>query len=129
MDLVVPDDAGSDFADLFEVKDAVPKRGTYSKRADKQALVLGYRRETFARATVLSSSEPCAFDDDGLTFEVQVGPHGMWTTALHVAIDLDGDDDVDETASLAWRARRPHGNVANDLARWIENAPRLESDS
>src|SRR3954451_20322586 len=130
VDLVVRIEADADFADLFEVKDAVPKRGTYSKRAEEQALVLAYRRETFARATVLSSSEPCAFDDDGLTFDIRIGPHGTWTTALQVAIDLDGpDNDVDGPSSPAWRARRPRTNIGQDLERWIQGAPRLECDS
>jgi len=130
VDLVVRIEADADFADLFEVKDAVPKRGTYSKRAEEQALVLAYRRETFARATVLSSSESCAFDDDGLTFDIRIGPHGTWTTALQVAIDLDGpDNDVDGPSSPAWRARRPRTNIAQDLERWIQGAPRLECDS
>jgi hypothetical protein len=39
-------EAGSDFADLFEVKDALVKKGeTYSDVRDGE-LVLGYRRET-----------------------------------------------------------------------------------
>ena len=42
-------DAGCDFADLFEVKDALKKKGTYSNRVEGGRLVLGYQRETFAR--------------------------------------------------------------------------------
>ena len=38
-------DAGSDFADLFEVKDALTKQGTYDTRTDGGRLVLGYQRE------------------------------------------------------------------------------------
>src|SRR4051794_2220786 len=81
VDLVVRIDADADFADLFEVKDAVPKRGEFSKRVDEHALVLAYQRETFSRATTLSSSEACAFDENGLSFGIQIGPHGRWTTA------------------------------------------------
>ncbi len=49
VDLVVRIDADCDFADLFEVKDALPKQGSYVKRAGKRALSLAYQRETFAR--------------------------------------------------------------------------------
>ena len=45
-------DAGSDFADLFEVKDALAKKGSYSRRVERGRLVLGYERETFRRETI-----------------------------------------------------------------------------
>ena len=47
--LTVRVEAGSDFADLFEVKDALEKKGTYSARVEKGRLLLGYERETFKR--------------------------------------------------------------------------------
>ena len=59
-DLTVRVDAASDFADLFEIKDALPKLGTYDTRVDDGKLVLGYQRETFQRETTISSSEPAS---------------------------------------------------------------------
>ena len=44
VDISVRLDAGSDFADLFEVKDALTKQGTYDTRTDGGRLVLGYQR-------------------------------------------------------------------------------------
>jgi glycogen debranching enzyme len=87
VDLTIRIDADCDFADLFEVKDAVPKRGTFTKRVEQNELVLAYRRETFSRATVISSSESCVFDESGLTFQIRLEPHAMWTTTLQVATD------------------------------------------
>src|SRR6266516_6985826 len=49
-------DAGSDFADLFEVKDALGKKGETYARVDGSELVLGYRRENFLRGTPISAS-------------------------------------------------------------------------
>ncbi len=130
VDLEIRIDADCDFADLFEVKDAVPKRGTFTKRVEENALVLAYRRETFARATVITSSEPCEFDENGLTFEVRLDPHAEWTTILQVATDLgvSTDDDSADARTLAWHARRPRSDMRHDLARWLEHAPRLECD-
>src|SRR6201987_3978380 len=45
VDLRVRLEAGSDFADLFEVKDALQKKGSYSSRVHDGRLVLSYRRE------------------------------------------------------------------------------------
>ena len=51
VNLAVRLDAASDFADLFEVKDALEKKGTYSTRADGDTLVLAYDRGPYSRAT------------------------------------------------------------------------------
>ncbi len=73
-----------DFADLFEVKDALAKKGKYSARVENGRLRLGYERGTFGRATAISATEPARFDHDGLTFKIRVDPHGEWTTELDV---------------------------------------------
>ena len=124
VDLTVRIDAGSDFADLFEVKDALAKKGRYSTRVEGGRLVLGYERETFRRATVISATAPADVDEGGFTFSVQIEPHGEWTTAVDVV-----------TAGAA-RGRGQRGAPAEALAeghaegldRWLAHAPRLESD-
>ena len=60
VDLAVRIEAGSDFADLFEVKDALAKKGKYSARVDRGRLLLGYERETFRRETAISASASSA---------------------------------------------------------------------
>jgi glycogen debranching enzyme len=84
VDLHVRIDAAADFADLFEVKDALTKKGSYTTRMDNGSLVLAYDRETFARWTTISSSAPAELDADGLSFDVHLEPHGEWTTDLQV---------------------------------------------
>jgi glycogen debranching enzyme len=125
VELTVRIDAESDFADLFEVKDALPKKGSYSTRARDGSLVLMYERETFKRATRITSSAPCEFDEQGLTFQVTIPSHGTWHTDLEVVIDLGGAES--DRPGLAWHARA-RGNMARDLHRWTDRAPRLESD-
>ncbi len=89
-DITVRLEAASDFADLFEIKDALPKMGTYDTRIDDGKLVLGYERETFKRETTITSSEPASVDEHGLTFTIRVEPHGTWTTDLDVVTSLVG---------------------------------------
>ncbi len=82
VDLEVRIVAASDFADLFEVKDDIAKKGEYYTSVDGDRLVLGYRRETYVRETWVSATGPVALDDHGLTFAVHVEPHGRWSTEL-----------------------------------------------
>ncbi|HET9725247.1 MAG TPA: glycogen debranching N-terminal domain-containing protein, partial [Actinomycetota bacterium] len=93
VDLEVRVEAGSDFADLFEVKDALEKKGEYSRRVEDDRLILGYRRGTFSREARISASAIAAVDQAGLTFAAHVEPHGEWTTELHVEPGASGVDD------------------------------------
>ena len=119
-------DAASDFADLFEVKDALTKQGTYSQHVRKGQLVLSYKRETFQRETVITTSEPARIDKAGLTFTVRLEPKARWSTDLHVvtAVVWAGER---RSASPERSARRRRG-MERDLDRWIQKAPKLECD-
>ena len=55
---------GSDFADLFEVKDALPKKGQYYRRVEDDRIVLGYRRELFARETWVRAGDGAELSED-----------------------------------------------------------------
>jgi glycogen debranching enzyme len=128
-ELVVRIEVDSDFADLFEVKDALKKKGSYSRQRSDGKLLLGYERDTFSRATAISSSQPCVLDERGLTFKITLAPHGTWKTGLDVVTAVLGTSEGGESEqSLAWQSRRPRTNMTRDLARWVEEAPRLECD-
>jgi hypothetical protein len=88
VDLVVRIEADSDFADLFEVKDALAKQGEYLRRVDGERLVLSYRRDTYAKETWVTATSPAEIDEAGLTFDVRVDPHGEWSTELDVVAIL-----------------------------------------
>ncbi len=128
VELTVRIDAESDFADLFEVKDALKKQGSYASRVGDDRLVLTYQRGTYAKATSISSSQPCTYDDHGMTFSVTLDPHDMWSTDMEVAIEALGTGADAERSALAWQMKRKPRDMAQDLARWLEDAPKLASD-
>jgi glycogen debranching enzyme len=127
IELTVRVDADSDFADLFEVKDALKKKGTYTTRIDEDGLKLVYERETFARMTTISASAPAAIDEKGLTFVVTIEPHGSWTTDLDVVTAVGaGGRMVRPKYRRGEQRARP--NMGRSLENWLQEAPRLESD-
>jgi glycogen debranching enzyme len=116
--------ADSDFADLFEVKDALKKKGELYREVRDGSLVLGYRREDFVRETSITSSEKATVDDRGLSFSIRISPHGEWQTCL----------DVLPSAGTSPRTKHGHGsihkplpNMKLSLEEWIAEAPELES--
>ena len=128
VDLTVRIEAASDFADLFEVKDALKKKGRYSTRIENGRLVLGYKRGPFARQTVISASAPAKLDKKGLTFAVHIEPQGEWTTDLNVVTAAAaGGAPIQPKYAQGERQARP--NMERSLERWLADAPRLETDS
>ena len=121
-------EAASDFADLFEVKDALKKKGRYHARALDGTLTLGYQRETYARETRISSSAEAVVDEKGLSFDIAVPPHGEWRTDLDVVV-LAGSSDESAPSPVGVRERlRVRRDMARGLQKWIRRAPRLECD-
>jgi glycogen debranching enzyme len=127
-DLTVRVEAASDFADLFEVKDALQKKGEYYTQVDDGRLVLGYKRETYVRETWVSATEPCGVDEGGLTFTVHVEPQSQWETDLHVAIGRDARGVTSGHPKYDRRAKKPQPNMELSLEKWLENAPSLDCD-
>jgi glycogen debranching enzyme len=127
IDVAVRIEADSDFADLFEIKDTLPKLGTYQRKVKDGALHLSYEREAFRRETVISSSAPGKFDRHGVRFAVHLEPHGRWTTDLDVVTAWTG---FGERARPKYERGRKQArpNMGRSLEKWIADAPRLESD-
>jgi glycogen debranching enzyme len=128
VDLTVRIEAGSDFADLFEVKDALEKKGKYSAVVEDGTLLLKYERETFGRGTIISASTDARIDKNGLTFTTQIEPHGAWATELQVqTAALLGSDSWRHVGDV--ERRRPRPSMERSLERWLADAPRVECDS
>jgi glycogen debranching enzyme len=129
VDLRVRIDAASDFADLFEVKDALKKKGHYRARVADGHLVLEYQRETYVRETWISSSSPADIDAKGLSFRITVPPHGEWRTDLQVVVSGGSAEGArDGRATRIRGQRRVRGDMERGLEKWLRQAPRLECD-
>ncbi len=129
-ELTIRIEAASDFADLFEVKDDLAKKGTYRAQVAGSNLVLGYRRETYSRQTWISATAPAAIDEHGLTFTVTVPPHGEWSTELDV-VASEGTLDGSLAGPIGIRGqhrRRVRRDMARGLEKWLRKAPAVECD-
>jgi glycogen debranching enzyme len=108
-------EAASDFADLFEVKDALEKKGRTYREVRGDVLVLGYRREAFVRETRISASAEADLREDGLVFRISIEPHGEWNTCI----------DVVPFAGESMKPKYRHGqreakpNIGESLEQWL----------
>jgi glycogen debranching enzyme len=122
-------DADADFADLFEVKDALTKKGRHYRSVKDGRLVIGYRRESFVRETWITASAPEAeLADDGISFHVRVEPGGEWTTCLDVAAAVHAFGVTTGKTKYHHDDMAPRPNMRATLEEWIAGAPTLSSD-
>jgi glycogen debranching enzyme len=128
VDLKVKVEAASDFADLFEVKDALKKKGSYDAKVAKDHLLLLYKRGTFERETVISASSPAQYDQHGLTFNAHIEPQGEWATSLDVSTRLFGTRAMRGSAQSSQARRRARQSMGQNLEKWLAEAPRVECD-
>jgi glycogen debranching enzyme len=117
-------EAGCDFADLFEVKDDLRKKGRYAADVKPRSLVLSYERGPFRRATAISATARARYDAEGVTFDVRVPAHGQWTTEVDVVTELGAGQALPDTGD----PKRAQDRMRRNLERWIGEAPRLECD-
>ena len=128
VDLKVRMEAAADFADLFEVKDALKKKGEFYQRIESDRLVLGYRREQFTRETWIISSARADIDEHGLSFAVHIEPHGEWTTSLEVVTVLVGFGENHEEATGGHGGPQARSEMKRSLEKLGEALPRLSCD-
>jgi len=128
VDLRVRIDAASDFADLFEVKDALKKKGVQKNRVECGRLVLGYERGPFVRETWISSRVPASVDEDGLSFDVTIEPHGEWTTDLQVVTAIGAAGERHDRTKYEPQRMKARPDMQQDLEAWLGTAPSLRSE-
>ena len=128
VDVTVRIDVACDFADLFEVKDALPKQGAFDTRVADGTLVMAYDRDTFHRTTTISATPPGRVDERGLEFDVHIEPHDSWAVELSVtpALVHPGAPTFLRAAGAVWDS--PRGRL-EELDAWVASAPRLVTDS
>jgi glycogen debranching enzyme len=130
VDLTIRIDAASDFADLFEVKDALKKKGQYRNEVVDGSLVLRYSREHYARETWISSTTPAKVDGKGLSFSITVPAHGEWSTELDIVASQGSPASV-HAGPIGIRGQgRPkvQRDMARGLEKWLQRAPTMDCD-
>ena len=122
--------AGTDFADLFEIKDVVRDRSDQIVRAhapDGSALVFSYRNGGFSVQTqVLVSPAATRVEGDDLVWDVVLADDDTWSVDILVPLRIGPREVVPK--------RQGFGEVAGDPAddatiQWLSQIPTLESDA
>jgi glycogen debranching enzyme len=112
---------GSDFADVFEVKEArIPREWEQSRQYDEKTLSISGRWHEVRKSVVVSSATPFTAAGEDLTFVTTIPPRGRWNTVLTVA--------PGSGAATAPVVRPAGGELSRSDRRrqeWVAKIPRL----
>ncbi|MFI6226553.1 glycogen debranching N-terminal domain-containing protein [Micromonospora echinospora] len=125
---VVRLEIGTDFADTAEI--TAPKRRSVriTARPEQRELHLRYERQRFARETIVTTTRPAEIDETGMTFRIEVEPHGAWATDLRVGMLLSTGVGRDLRSDLESR-REVREDMQADLRAFLDRAPELAAQS
>jgi glycogen debranching enzyme len=117
----------TDFADLFEVKDALTKKGEYYREQRDGHVVLGYRRENFVRETILESNVPASrVEGRQAAFHFVLQPKSTWSVEFQVKpVTGQGVHQPKYATSQDRRDAKP--NLRGGLKEWIHSAPDIDA--
>ena len=110
----------ADFADIFEVKDKLGKVGDLYRLVCADHVVLGYRRGDFGRATRISAGD-AFYTAESVDFRISLDAGESWSRDIEVSLSESGGPRIGRHAPEATRRK--------DLAEWLADAPRLDTDS
>ncbi|HJW00348.1 MAG TPA: glycogen debranching N-terminal domain-containing protein [Arthrobacter sp.] len=112
----------SDFADLFEVKEArIQRRWDEARHADGDSLTIRATWQDVHKGVIVNASGAEA-TPDALTYQVVVPPRGHWSTTLAVAPTVDG---AAPAASFVRPARGETSPSDRRRQEWVAKIPRL----
>lgn len=118
---------GVDFADLFEVKDRIPRKEGVTRTshdAQRCLLVFEYDHHAFKAATRVHSTELGRIEGDDIVFDLDLGPREVWRTGIRVSVHID-EEIFEPLHEEFGESEREAGRV---LAKWRDEVPRFEAD-
>lgn len=122
-------EVGSDFADLFEVKDGHVAKRHVTRRHDDRSLTLSYERDGFRRAVAIDASRAGQVSCHGFAYEPLLAPGEQWTTTFTLT------PSAEQTGTTFTRRRRRGGidelrrSKSDELDAWLERAPSLTAQN
>lgn len=113
---------GTDFADLFEVKEArIQRRWEETRQAQGDSLMITAAWQD-VRKGIVAQAPGADVAPDGLTYRFSLAPHGQWSTVLTVVPSIEG-------AGLATPFVHPDRNELSPRDRrrqeWVAKIPVL----
>ena len=127
LDIDLGVEVGTDFADLFEIKDAEARRREIHELANDRELVLWYSSGSFRRETRIATDGSCKVEPGGFRATLSLEPR----EDRRLSFEIRADAEPNVATLRAAGARRfdsSRAQLRGDLDNWLAEAPSLETD-
>ncbi len=121
-------EVGTDFADLFEVKNGVVTDRNIHFTHDDESLTLTYDHAAFHRSVTIASSSPATISRTGFEYELDLEAGQQWSSSFTISPQA-------QQPGVRFARREPHGSLEDARARrsaeletWLAQAPTLQAD-
>jgi glycogen debranching enzyme len=118
----------TDFADLFEVKDAIVAAREISFTGGDRLLTLTYEREGFMRSVAIEGSRPATVTRSGFVHQLQLKPGEQWTTSFTITPSAAQPGARFQDRAPKGPLREVAATRAAELAQWLSGAPTLTAE-
>jgi glycogen debranching enzyme len=119
---------GTDFADLFEVKDGVVAEREVSFTHDSASATLAYEHDGFRRSVTIAASSPASITRAGFEYDLELEAGEQWSTSFAIT-------PYASQPGVRFARREPRGLLedvrvrrAAELETWLARAPTLQTD-
>jgi glycogen debranching enzyme len=120
-------EVGTDFADLFEVKDGAVSEREVLCHHDDCTLTLSYARADFRRSIAISASSPAVVTREGFAYTLRLAPGERWSTTFTIT-------PYAAQSGVSFAQREPRAPLAQlsaskstELEEWLALAPVLQA--
>ncbi len=123
VDVTVELEFGCDFADLFEVKNSLKKKGELYQKKQGNELILGYRREDFVRETILRCDSNGELSEGRLKLPLSLKAKEKKIVTLEV---IPVSDQITAKPKYSRSGTEAKPNIRTDFKDWMLSAPKVE---
>ncbi len=119
---------GSDFADIFELKDPdAASSAATAVEVGRARLTLWHERRGLRRGTHIEWSADGQAKSDRLRFAISLPPRGEWQTCLDISSIVEDERHGPRAGHGGFGTLQPH--LPRSLEAWLADAPALDTDA
>ncbi len=118
---------GSDFADIFELKDPDAARSATAVELGERDLTLWHERRGVRRGTHIEWSADGHAKSERLRFAISLPPRGEWQTCLDISCIVEDERHGPRAGHGGFGKLQPH--MPRSLEAWLADAPALDTDA
>jgi glycogen debranching enzyme len=127
MDVAVELDVATDFADLFEIKDAHIRERQITAIPGDGELLLRYRNGAYLRETRITVSEPATIEESAMRMRLKLAPREERVITFVITPHGEQPDRPPVARRAAGAFDEVHGRRHSDVDAWLALAPTIET--